>query len=140
MYRRIDLRYRLLYSFLSLCILVGLFSAYHVSAEGVLPRRERHRARALNAARRHYKRQYNDSADATVDTYPSASPTTDTGDSSPTSDSNGPLLGTFINNLFNDTVGGALDGFGSPAPASSSSAAGMYLLTHPFLQSRLILY
>ena len=64
MQRRILLRIHLLYSLLFVCILVGLLSAFHVNAEGISPR-QRHRANAIMAGRRHYRRanDTNDVAD-----------------------------------------------------------------------------
>jgi hypothetical protein len=103
--------HHLLSCILSTFFLVGLFAALFVTAEGVLPLRQRHRPRALIAARQHYKRAFSndttDGPDTTAQT--SASPTTDHG--------GGGLLGS----LFNDTVDNTNAIVGAPLfqPASS---------------------
>lgn len=126
MHLQIDLHYRLLYGLLSLCILVGLFSAQHASAEGVLPRRDQHRAQAVVAARRHYRRQFVNDTSGPPQT---GTPTTSSGSTGEAQ------LGDFIDSLFNVTLAGILGGSGAPVQSSSSSAVGKNLCPQLVLQS-----
>jgi hypothetical protein len=102
----------LLNRILSAFFVAGLFTALFVTAEGVLPLRQRHRPRALIAARQHYKRAFsNDTTDGTDTTsQDSASPTT-------TGRDGGGLVGS----VFNDTVDNANAIVGAPLfqPASN---------------------
>jgi hypothetical protein len=87
-----------------------ILSVIHVDAEGVLPSRQRHRAQALIAARRHYKRQFlNDTADATT-----SSDRTSSSSSSVSSDSTTSPLSSLLSGLFNDTSS-------SSAPATGTA-------------------
>jgi hypothetical protein len=98
MYSRQFSQTHLFIPLLSVLVLL-ILSAIHVDAEGVLPSRQRHRAQALIAARRHYKRQFaNDTLDATTSSDPSSSSA-----SSVSSDSTTSPLSSLLSGLFNDT-------------------------------------
>jgi hypothetical protein len=85
-------RPHLLSRILSVVLLAGLFTALFVTAEGVLPLRQRHRPKALIAGRQHFRRQLKN--DTTTDT---------TGTSSSTSSSTSPTSGSLLNTL-NETT------------------------------------
>jgi hypothetical protein len=58
-------RSRFVSSILSLCIVLVVLIALDANAEGLLPNRERHRAHALHAGRRHYRRKFSNDTDVT---------------------------------------------------------------------------
>ena len=90
---------RFLFKSFLLYFVFSVFFLIPVSAEGLLPSRDRHRAQALQAVKQHYKRQFvNDTTSATSTESTSTSGTSTSPSSSPDTS-----LQNFLTNLFNSS-------------------------------------
>jgi hypothetical protein len=119
MQTRILSRLHLVRTLLSVCILVGVLTAFQVNAQGLLPSRHRYRAQALIAGR-HYRRQF--SNETGEDSSPDDGRFTAPSIFATPSGFNDPSAQSIVNGPRNNTGNGQqIAGLGAPALVSSST-------------------